>query len=204
MTPGRRLLVALGCAALLGTGCLSKSFPEKRRFQWTPERSGEALAACECSLRIERVRVARAFERRRFVYRTGEGTFEEDFYNEFYSPPGMEVRKAAGHWLDDSGAFARILGATDVARADWLLQGRVNELYADVREREARAVLEVEFTLLDARPNRPVEAFRKRYGAASPTERSADGIHAAWGRGLEQILAELEQDLRVHLAGARR
>lgn len=210
-TPGR--LAALALAALLAaagcSGLLSRPPPEKQRFHLTLERDETPESgSCACSVRVERVRVARTYERKRFVYRTGDAIFEEDFYHEFYAPPGELVQQATGEWLAESGLFAKVLGASEGSLPDWLLEGRVRKLYADLRAGgEPQAVMEIEFMLLDARRRRAEPAFARRYGATiRALARTPEAIHAAWSASLERILASLEADLREEpalLVGAR-
>lgn len=191
------LLVAGGCS-----GVLTKPPPQKQRFKLAAQREGAPQLACDCTVRIDRVRVARAFERKRFVYQVGTDAFEEDFYNGFYAPPGELVRQTTGTWLGESGLFARVIGSTDGSAADWLLQARIDKLYVDFREQEQpRAILEIEYSLLDARKRQPTPSFDKRFGHATrATSRSAEAIAAAWGESLEAVLVALETDLRAFFA----
>jgi cholesterol transport system auxiliary component len=202
--PGTSRLAALLLSLLVAGGCggvLTKAPPQKQRFKLAAQREGAPEQACDCTVRIFRIRVARAFERKRFVYQVGPDRFEEDFYNEFYAPPGELVRQATGSWLSDSGLFASVIGATDGAAADWLLQGRVGKLYADTREEPPRTVLEIDYTLLDARKRQPDPSFRKTYGHTTrAASRSAEAIVEAWQVSLDAVLASLEADLRVFFA----
>jgi cholesterol transport system auxiliary component len=180
---------------------MSKSPPEKRRFVLEAERGEEAEANGKGVLRVERFRVSRLFERKGFVYRTGGDRFENDFYNEFFAPPGALLREAVGHWLEDSPLFSNVIGGTDSTRADWLLEARVNELYGDLRDAKApQAVMEIHFTLLDARSPTLTAVFTKRYSArVDAADTSPEAVLAAWNASLIGILTELEADLAEHL-----
>ena len=83
----RLLLIAL--LAGIPLGCLSKSYPERQRYVLDPGRSElpHVAAAAGASgageapmgaLRVGRVRVSPLFERKRFVYRTGDSTDQVD------------------------------------------------------------------------------------------------------------------------------
>jgi ABC-type uncharacterized transport system auxiliary subunit len=149
-------------------------------------------------LRLERVRVASPFERERFIYRTAETSFQSDFYRQFTSPPGVLVRQTTRDWLASSGLFAAVLDRGGDLAADWLLEGEVLELYADLRRGTApSAVLSVEFRLLDARSHPAEAVFQRRYAesvaAASP---EPEALVAAWSELLGRVLTALEADLR--------
>jgi uncharacterized lipoprotein YmbA len=214
----RKVLIALSVIAVaVLAGCLSRGYPEKRQYVIVVERREAGSDDVEAGpvkaapgglgvLRITRVRVGSTFERKGFVYRTDDATYERDFYNEFFAPPGILIREAVGGWLNASSVFSSVTGASDPSPADWLLEARVHELYADVRDRKAaRCVMRMSFKMLDAWSPRLVVAFEETYSAEVEAEnRSAEGIAAAWNSALAQILTELEDDLRSQSQGALR
>ncbi len=108
--------------------------------------------------------------------------------------------------MDASPLFSTVIGATDPSRADWLLEGRINELYGDIREGGApKSVLAISFTLFDDRSAGLETAFKKTYEVSVPADRtSAAAILAAWNEALRQILTELEGDLGEKLDTASR
>ncbi len=201
---GRIGLVAAALLLAGLSGCLSRSAPEKQRFVLTPQRetlphvdaAPESHASSEI-LRVERVRVEPLFERKGFVYRTGEDTFASDFYNEFFSPPGRVIRKATTIWMTEAPLFGRVLDPATPGKPDWLLEGDVSLLYADLRNREEPlAVMEIQFSLLDVAPSYEV-VFEGRYSARTEAERAtAPAIAEAWTKSLAEILSALEADLR--------
>jgi cholesterol transport system auxiliary component len=194
-----RLAAAAAGSLLLALGCsLSQPVPQPERFVLRAERTGAALPGGGGVLELERVRVAAPFERQRFMYRSAEASFQSDFYRQFQSPPGVLVREATRDWLAASGLFDAVLDRGGPPAPDWLLQGEVHALYADLRQGVApTAVLEVEFRLLDARSAAREVRFRRRYaesaGAASPR---AEALVAAWNECLARLLGALEGDLR--------
>jgi cholesterol transport system auxiliary component len=191
------LLLALMLVPLAVGGCLSRKAPERRTFVLAAERPDGPETGGAGVLRVERIVVAPLYERKAFIYRTAENSFESDFYNEFFVPPGALVRHATMEWLSQSSAVGAVIGGRAPGEADWVLEGRVHKLYADLREPAAVAIIEVEFTVLDARaPTFPV-VFQKRYGASThATDRSPDALAAAWSEALGRILTEFEADLR--------
>jgi len=196
------LLLALIASAAIPLGCFSKSYPEKRRYVFEIEPPIDAVPGPNGVLRMDRVRVSPLFERKGFVYRTGEATFENDFYNEFFAPPGVLLRKATLNRLRAASIFSDVLDATQMGDVDWMLEGHVTQLYADLRDRAAPfAVLQIEYTLLDARSPTLAIVFRETYSAQiSAAGGSAEAIVNGWTEALTQVLSELEVDLRQRTA----
>jgi cholesterol transport system auxiliary component len=190
--------VSILLAALLLAGCFGgfvRTPPEKQRFMLQPAQPAEVSDAKAGVLRVARVRVSPVFDHKGFVYQNGPNSFETDFYNEFFSPPGILLREALLGWLEASQLFVPV-SRDSAAEASWVLETDVDQLFADQRGNGApEAHLEIVFRLLDARTRKIV--FEKRYSAS---ERSADDSPAAlvdtWNRELGSMLAELMQDVR--------
>jgi hypothetical protein len=203
-------MLLFAALVVIPLGCLSRSYPERQRFVLDAGRSDlpavEAAAAAQAmsrgsnaagagALRVGRIRVSPLFERKRFVYRTGEATFEEDFYNEFYAPPAQILREATADWMITSPLFEVVLQSAPYAAAEWLLEGRVERLYADLREDAVpQSVMVIEFSLMRTKTNQ--EAFTKRYVAATEIpKRSPSAVVSGWNESLSRILSEFESDV---------
>jgi uncharacterized lipoprotein YmbA len=198
----RRAALALLGVALLAAGCLApQAAPRPVAYVLEPERTGPATETSgEDALRVARVRAAPLVERKGFVYRTGERTFESDFYHRFAALPGVLVREAAVRWLAQSGLFAEVHGEGSPERARWRLDVRLAALHADLRDAAApRAVLEAEMALVDAASPGEETRLRGRYRAEVPSAADPAALAEAWTRGLAQVLGELEDDLRAAL-----
>ena len=93
-------------------------------------------------------------------------------------------------------------GATSPVTVDWLLESRVQRLYADLRG-EPKVVIGARFTLLDSRSTELDVVFRKDYGVtrAAPGQEPAQLVEA-WTEAWSAILTSLEADLRAHFAEA--
>ncbi len=211
--PAGRALVglALGGVAVLAVGCLSREHAEKQRHVLSLAEAPVAVATAGAAdglvLRVDRVRVSELFERKGFVYRTGETTYEEDFYNEFFLQPAALMRRAAQSQLAATGLFAQVLDGSDRGRADWALEVWVPSLYADLRTDETRAVLVIEYVIVDTSSPHQDLVLRRRYDTSEPVaSRSAAAILAGWNRGMERSLAALAADLGepLSLAAAAR
>jgi ABC-type uncharacterized transport system auxiliary subunit len=151
-------------------------------------------------VRVGRVRTAPLVERTAFVYRTGERTFEADFYHHFSALPGVLVQEALADWLERSGLFAEVQQGGPEERARWALEARVIAFHADVRDPAApRAVVEIEVFVLQTGSAAREARLRERYRAEIPASAEPAALAGAWTRGLTQILRELEDDLRATL-----
>jgi len=197
----RNILIAVALiAALVTAGCLRRSFPERKQFNLELSRPGSAQLACDCTGRVERVHVARQFENRGFVYKTN-GETEEDFWNEFFLPPGALIRERTQSWLRSSGLFRKLVPASMAAPADWLIEGRVNKLYADMRKGPGSAVLEIEWTVRDGSSRDLAVVLNRIYGGSLELEkRSAPAIAEAWAELLTRHLTTFEAHLREFFA----
>lgn len=202
------LAVAPVVAALLLAGCswpFERSYPEKQRYVIRSQRDTPVRAGDAGVLRVERLRVATIFERKGFVYRTGEVQYVDDFYNVFYAQPGTLIRSAIREWLERAGIFSAVVDAAQPAEPDWLLEGQVWRLYGDFRDPGSpRAVIDVELALLDARSPRMEAVLSERYSReiALPSA-AAPELVEAWNAGMVSILEQLEADLRERLAARR-
>jgi cholesterol transport system auxiliary component len=206
MKLARWTLVALAPLALASAcfGSLGRTPPAKQRFVLqasepsAPLTDGAALGV----VRVSRVRVSPVFENKGFVYRTGASTFETDFYNEFFSPPGVLLREALLQWLNATQLFVAV-GRQSGADVDWVLEAEVSELFIDQRAPIApEACLEIAFRLIDARTR--ALAFEKRYSVRERASSSSSAaLVDAWNRALGRTLEELAADLRAALAAPR-
>jgi cholesterol transport system auxiliary component len=179
------------------TGCLSlsKSYPEKRSFvldvgappQETPSNSIKVL-------KINRLRVSPLFAGRAMVYRTADLQYESDFYDEWFVTPSVLVTQQLQNWLAHSGRFLLVLQGTNHIEPTHFLEGTVTEFYGDFRE-SPRAVLGIEFHLLDAM-NEGQLSFRRTYHQDIPlTDRSPDALARGLTEALRTVLVTLTKDI---------
>ena len=191
--------------ALSTAGCLSSTFvkryPQKQRYSLVVSRAVEPRTAGKTILRVGRVRIAPLFERKSFVYRFDDATYKEDFYNEFVTPPGVAIQGALREWMVRSAVFASVIDPGANADADWLLEARVERLYADLSNlRAPKTVFAVDYVLRDARSVGLDVVYRRSYGSVVPLSGSEPKtIALGWGEAVSQTLEELESDLRAFL-----
>jgi uncharacterized lipoprotein YmbA len=197
-------LFALLSAALLAGGCsLKKQYPAKHSFLIEAQRVGEARAAAASGvLRVRNLQVAAPFEGKGFVYRNSGLGYQTDFYHEFLVAPRALITEQTRQWLGVSGLFRFVLDPASKADATHSLEGNVSALYGDYRDAaSSKAVLAVEFFLVNDQSASPEIVFHKSYRQEVPLEnRAPETLAKGWGKALEQILTGLEHDLTSALS----
>jgi uncharacterized lipoprotein YmbA len=192
-------LVVILTGPLLAGGCsLKKQYPAKHSYLIEAQRAGEArTAAASGVLRVRNLQIAAPFEGKGFVYRNSGLGYQTDFYQEFLVAPRALITEQTRLWLGTSGLFRFVLDPASKADAAYSLEGNVSALYGDYRDGASpKAVLAVEFFLVNDQPASPEIVFHKRYRQEVSLEnRAPETLAKGWGKALEQILGVLEHDL---------
>jgi cholesterol transport system auxiliary component len=184
----------------LPIACLrvERSYPEKRTFILDVSRHGTLSSQNSHGiLRVVKFRLSPQFESKGFVYCTGDGTYESDFYNEFFTSPGSMIGQVAAKWLSGSGLFGHVTDSVSYVDADYVLEGTVTALYGDYSQSPlSRAVLEIQFLLIRDIPPRPEILLKRQYHEESPLEaNSPEALVKGWNQALQRILTRFENDL---------
>lgn len=207
-TAAPRALVLAGlCLALAGlvSACaspLSRPAPERRLYNITAARA-EALppARDKSVLKVRPLQISPAYQGKEMVYRLGEVEFEGDYYNAFFVQPAQNLTQQAEQWMARSGLFANVVDSTSQVMDTHLLEGMVNALYGDFRDRAApKAVLEAQFFLLKNQNEKYSVVFSKTYTVAVPIPaqfKDATGLAQGYNQALAKMLGELEVDLKA-------
>jgi cholesterol transport system auxiliary component len=134
-----------------------------------------------------------------FVYRTGEQTFESDFYNVFWTAPAAMVANETASWLRASGIFSDVVDPASVRPRSYALEGAIAELYGDYRTPgKPAAVMGLRFALVDVQGKEPRVLFHKDYGVSHPIAAGTpSALAAGWNEELSEILGALEADVRA-------
>jgi cholesterol transport system auxiliary component len=197
-----RLLAS--CALLLAAGftgaCFSfeKSYPEKRFYVLDTVREDASPRPAEGPvLRLTDFNISPRYEGKGFVTSRDDLSFESDFYNEFFIGPAEIIEGELREWLEGSGRFSLVTDPSSRVEADFLLTGNVPALFGDFREEGApKAVLEIQFLLLDEEFSRSRVLFQNNYRQAVAIPDTSPGALArGWNQGLEMIFKALEADL---------
>lgn len=192
---------AVALAALLA-GCVSveKSYPDKRFFVLEiPRREAQTAAAATGVLMVSPLRVSPRYDGRSFVYRLSEANFESDFYNQFLVSPGPLLTEEIRRGLSQAQLAQYVVSAASQAEPTLVLEGTVDALYGDFRDRNApKAVLEMEFFLAKESPSKSEIVLRRRYTkSVAVSGRTPEGLVKGWNDGLNEIAGALAADLRT-------
>lgn len=196
-----RPAVAIVMLVLLG-GCvrLRKDYPERDLYHLNVERE-EVLPSPDGGpvIGVRMFRAGPALSGREFVYRVGESRYATDFYNTFFVSPAEQVRSIASDWLQSSGLVRVVLDRASGLRPDYMWEGRLADLHGDFRDRDdPRAVIRLEFVILDIRPLEPVIIFSRSYAqSVSIKERTPAALVRGWEKGLFKILSDFEREIKI-------
>jgi len=199
--PGIQNRGAALLALLLATGCmdLSKQYPDARFHDINVTRQGERIEGAKGAvLKIRRFRVSPRYEGVELVTRKSDLQYESDFYNRFFVPPASMLTDEVRKWMEITGAFEHVLDFSSHLDATHVLEASVATLCGDVVDPAApKAVIEIQFFLIDDHVAPPTVAFRKNYRREiALKEANAVTLVRGWADGLAQILVEFEADLR--------
>jgi cholesterol transport system auxiliary component len=146
--------------------------------------------------------VAEPYASRGMVYRFGDYRYESDFYNEFFVPPSDMISQRVLEWLQSARLYDTVVPlAGNRIPGGNVLQGLVNEMYADLRDAtRPTALLTIQFYVTREQRRRGDVLFAEQLSQRRPMrDASAPAYAAALSEALAAILAELEQ--RMHAAG---
>ena len=148
-------------------------------------------------VQVQLFRASPGFSSSEFVYRTGESIFESDSYHAFFTLPSDQIRALTSQWIQDTGRARAVLDRSSRLRPTNIIEGNLVALYGDFRDEEnPRAVIEIEFLLMDIKPITPRIVFSKSYqeSIAIP-ESTAEALVEGWNEGLRNILDAFTNDI---------
>ncbi len=205
---GRYRFLVVVCLALAVAGCvnLKRDYPQRTLYSLDPAREG-VLPAPETgpAVRVQPFKASPGLESTEFIYRTGESTYETDFYHAFFTFPADQVRSAATGWLNDSGLARIVFSRSSSLSPDYVVEGNLSRLHGDFRDRKnPQAVIGVDLLVLDNRQAEPGILLGKSYSrSVTISSASPDALVKGWEAGLAEVLADFEQDFSAALEKAR-
>jgi len=145
-------------------------------------------------LKFRKFRISPRFETRNLIYRTGDVSFETDFYNELLADPGAMISEAAKRWLQQSGVFKTVVDSSSSLPEDLAVEGNIESLYGDFRDKPT-AVLSVQAILIAFEDSEFRVVFQKVYTVSIPLQaKSPEALIHGYDEGLAKLLSELEAD----------
>ncbi|UCC23442.1 MAG: membrane integrity-associated transporter subunit PqiC [Planctomycetota bacterium] len=152
-------------------------------------------------LEVQRFTTDSAFASKQLVYRKSEFEYESDFYGEFLISPGLMITEKTRNWLAHSGLFARVLAPGSYTKPTHTLHANITALYIDTRNKKSpAAVLQMRVFLTPEEPAEKLVILAETYNASVGVKsKDAEDFVEGFNQCLEQILTDLEKDLREQL-----
>jgi uncharacterized lipoprotein YmbA len=188
---------AIAALALLQACSLTRPTPIKGTYVLEPAQPPAAARAQAGVLRVGTLVIAAPYRGRAFVFRDSDVKYETDYYHEFLVSPGANIGEATARALAGAKVFAAVVPSGVLADADWLLDGFVNALYGDLRDKQKPAVvLSITYFLRRGNSDAGVPVWSRTYEQRVPFATGSapayvDALNSAFG----EILAALARDL---------
>ncbi len=194
--------LALLVIVISGCSGLSKSYPERSYFMFeVPPVAQKAAPVKGAIAEVSRFNVSPGSEGKEFIYRTGDVSYESDFYNQFFRPPGAMLTEITIRWLESTGLFQDVLSTVTQAGANYFIEANVVQLYGDYRT-SPKAVMQIQFLLLKYTTDSSYDdntkiVLGKNYSSEIPIASTAPGdLMQGWNAALGEILNSFLEDLK--------
>jgi cholesterol transport system auxiliary component len=144
-----------------------------------------------------------AFADANLVYKTGKVEWQSDYYNLFFVSPQSMITDIVRDALAQSGIFSQVMTNRSLMAPTHFLESAVTDLYGDYSNKKApAAVVKMEFLLLDDTGGTPSIVMKKNYKSRiALSEASPEELVAGFGKGMTEILTQLQRDIHDILKG---
>ncbi len=184
---------------------LSKSYPERNFYMFeVPPATLKPAQVKGAIVEVARFNVSPGSDGKEFIYRTGDLSYESDFYNQFFRPPGAMLTELTISWLNDTGLFQDVLSTVTQAGANYFVEANVVQLYGDFRA-SPKAVMQIQFLLLKYSSDSSYDdnteiVFGKVYSSEIPiASQTAKDLMKGWNIALGDILNAFLADLQKNV-----
>jgi uncharacterized lipoprotein YmbA len=193
-------VVVVGVALIVSACSIGRSIPTATTYSIEPSPAALAIPKPPHPerLRVERVRVAAAYDRTALVYRLNAVRYVSDPYHTFLADPGPMLSNRIAEWLAAAGLFKAVDAPGGAAPAPWVLEATVTELYGDFEAGgdNPAAVMSIRFTIIDEGSARPKVAYERSLSRRVPVSRAApEALVSGYGMALADILTQFATDL---------
>jgi uncharacterized lipoprotein YmbA len=148
-------------------------------------------------LQIRRVNISPPYDGLSLVYRTKDGTYLKDYYNEWVTAPEELFTTQLVDYLSESSAFASVVDARSSATHRYALEMCINSLYGDFQDTQhPQVVLAARFHLIDDSAGNRRVVCQKHYDITVPlATTSARDLAQGAGNAYRQLLETVTEDL---------
>ncbi|MHC5083404.1 MAG: hypothetical protein ACYTET_05640 [Planctomycetota bacterium] len=193
-----KLIIGLMLCVMLAAGCLQRDALVKEQYliqAETPKAQGELVD--EAIVTVIPFSISPMFQSNGFVYRVGPSKYTTDFYNEYVIAPSQMMSGQTHNWLIASGF--KVVPATSHAEPEYLVEGNIRQLYADLRDKaDPQAVLEIFFTVIKPERKENELVFAKTYAETVKMKEVTPGYYVeAMEECLSEVLGDLTKDLKA-------
>ncbi len=192
-------LTALLCLAMTACTSVRQAYPQKSRYALEVGVPGADAPVGAPSVLVRPLRSAEQSASRLFTYRTADGRWHSDYYNEFFAAPAALVTVQTQRALAGAGLFSHALLVGSRMPTDFVLDGYLTAIYGDAAGN--KGIVEVQYVLMDCRGEKPQILWSRTYRKESvATEFTPPELVKAWNAVLGEILGDLVKDLRGEIS----
>lgn len=184
---------------VFGTACVnpSRDYPAKNYYVLDISRHENPIdQKIKSILEVDKFVAPSVRSGKEFIYKFSNDEYKSDFYNEFFVNPDDLIRDQVAEWIAKSGLFKAVINSNTNFNSDLILEGNVDELYADFSGEDIKAILSLQLFLTKNTPRKSSPLFSKNYKREMITASKAPkDLVVGWNNALEEILAEFENDI---------
>jgi ABC-type uncharacterized transport system auxiliary subunit len=183
-------MLVVGCGSILPKG--KPSPPLKRYALEYTAPAFKGLPRLDAAIRVERFSIARIFDSRAMLYRPEPHRYAEYHSFVWIANPADMITDFLVRDLQSSGLFTAVFSHGSPEQPRFLLEGGVSEFFEN-DEREPRAVLSVNATLLDlaSKSLGGKIVFQKSYSVSKQVKKTP----GAFATGMSAAAAELNAEI---------
>lgn len=204
---GLAITVALGNAI----SCSNLNSGSKSMYALDPGRPaapGDAAPAQAASsafarisrdqiLQVRRVAIAPPFDGPSLIYRSADGTYVKDYYNEWVAAPEELLSTEMVDWLSTLAPFPSVVDGRSGAPHRFALETSITSLYGDFQDpRKPAVALSARVYLLDESAGNRTIAYQNHYEISVPiASASAPQLVSGSDRAYRRFLESVTRDL---------
>ena len=194
----KKILIFILLIFILASSCgqLKRKYPARNFYTLEVSQLDNIEPYGTEYLKIVRVRVNPEYYHQDFNYKMTDLQFQNDFYNQFYKPVEIIVFAELYKWLTNSGIFKQVLLQNSIIESKYYLYANIVDIYADFSGSVPKAVLNMQFFLIDESDALPQLVFTNVYKQQLVLEDSLPNtIVEGWNKELKNIFTDFQKDL---------
>ncbi|MDZ4742147.1 MAG: hypothetical protein SGI98_01860 [Verrucomicrobiota bacterium] len=140
-----------------------------------------------------------AYDKKSFVYRTGEYTYESDFYRSFQEAPVILIEEQTYQWIQTKKLFGQVIRPGTLVKPNFMIYGYVYQMYGDYSvPGDFKAVLSVGYKILGHSKNLYDNVvLEKIYTQKVPLkDRDIQTLIDSYNTALKNVLLQLTADIK--------